>query len=213
GNIMASNPELCLTLEEWEEKFSQWVRTPEPVALLNATIFFDFRPLYGRFNLAHRMRLSLLRQTQGNPLFLRMLAENALAVAPPLGRIRDFVTGDDPEHPGTIDLKKYGVRLFTDAARLFALANQVEATNTVARLKRASALMKISPEEVAATVEGFNFIQMLRLRHQHFEQEHGRPGDNFVRPDELNEVERRILKESFRQARKLQARLKLDYQL
>jgi CBS domain-containing protein len=29
----------------------------------------------------------------------------------------------------------------------------------------------------------------------------------------LNEIERRILKEAFRQARKLQARLKLDYQL
>ncbi|WP_291995148.1 DUF294 nucleotidyltransferase-like domain-containing protein [Candidatus Accumulibacter sp. ACC003] len=213
GNIMASNPDLCLTLEEWEEKFSHWIRTPEPLALLNATIFFDFRPLYGRFNLAHRLRLSLLRQTQGNPLFLRMLAQNALNVAPPLGRIRDFVTGADPEHPGTIDLKKYGVRLFTDAARLFALANQVEATNTVARLKYSSALMNIPPDEVAATVEGFNFIQILRLRHQHFEQEHGRAGDNLVRPDELNEIERRILKESFRQARKLQARLRLDYQV
>lgn len=213
GNIMASNPDLCLTLEEWEEKFSHWVRTPEPVALLNATIFFDFRPLYGRFNLAHRMRLSLLRQTQANPLFLRMLAQNALDVSPPLGRIRDFVTDDDPEHPGTIDLKKYGVRLFTDVARLFALANQVEATNTVARLKRASAVMKIAPDETAASIEGFNFIQMLRLRHQHFEQEHGRSGNNLIRPDELNEVERHILKESFRQARKLQARLKLDYQI
>ncbi|WP_300322146.1 DUF294 nucleotidyltransferase-like domain-containing protein [Accumulibacter sp.] len=213
GNIMASNPELCLTLEEWEEKFAHWVRTPEPLALLNATIFFDFRPLYGRFNLAHRMRLSLLRQTQGNPLFLRMLAQNALEVAPPLGRIRDFVTGSDPEHPGTIDLKKFGARLFTDVARLFALANQVEATNTVARLKRAAVLMNIPPDEVAAAVEGFNFIQMLRLRHQHFEQEHGREGDNLVRPDELNEIERRILKEAFRQARKLQARLKLDYQI
>ncbi|HRI92268.1 DUF294 nucleotidyltransferase-like domain-containing protein [Accumulibacter sp.] len=213
GNIMASNPELCLTLEEWEEKFAHWVRTPEPLALLNATIFFDFRPLYGRFNLAHRMRLSLLRMTQGNPLFLRMLAQNALEVAPPLGRIRDFVTGDDPEHPGTIDLKKYGVRLFTDAARLFALANQVEATNTVARLKRACSLMKISSDEVAAIVDGFNFIQMLRLRHQHFEQEHGRSGDNLIRPDELNEIERHILKESFRQARRLQSRLKLDYQM
>jgi CBS domain-containing protein len=142
-----------------------------------------------------------------------MLAQNALEVAPPLGRIRDFVTGDDPEHPGTIDLKKYGVRLFTDAARLFALANQVEATNTVARLKRACSLMKISSDEVAAIVDGFNFIQMLRLRHQHFEQEHGRSGDNLIRPDELNEIERHILKESFRQARRLQSRLKLDYQI
>jgi CBS domain-containing protein len=213
GNIMASNPDLCLTLEEWEEKFARWVRTPEPQALLNATIFFDFRPLYGRFNLAHRMRLSLLRQTRGNPLFLRMLAQNALSVSPPLGRIRDFVTGADPEHPGTIDLKKYGVRLFTDAARVFALAHQIEATNTVSRLKRASALMNFSSDDLAASLEGFNFIQLLRLRHQHFEQEHGRPGDNLIRPDELNEIERRILKEAFRQARKLQARLKLDYQL
>ena len=213
GNIMASNPALCLTLEEWDERFAQWVRTPDPLALLNATIFFDFRPLYGRFNLAHRMRLSLLRQTQGNPLFLRMLAQNALNVAPPLGRIRDFVTGADPGHPGTIDLKKYGVRLFTDAARVFALAHQIEATNTVSRLKRASALMNFSSDDLAASLEGFNFIQLLRLRHQHFEQEHGRPGDNLIRPDELNEIERRILKEAFRQARKLQARLKLDYQL
>jgi CBS domain-containing protein len=213
GNIMASNPDLCLTLEEWEERFARWVRTPEPQALLNATIFFDFRPLYGRFNLAHRLRLSLLRQTRGNPLFLRMLAQNALAVSPPLGRIRDFVTGSDPDHPGTIDLKKYGVRLFTDAARVFALAHDVEATNTVQRLKRAAAVMNISSDDLAASLEGFNFIQLLRLRHQHFEQEHGRAGDNLIRPEELNEIERRILKEAFRQARKLQARLKLDYQL
>ncbi|MCM8625323.1 DUF294 nucleotidyltransferase-like domain-containing protein, partial [Accumulibacter sp.] len=213
GNIMASNPDLCLTLEEWEEKFMQWVRTPEPQALLNATIFFDFRPLHGRFNLAHRLRLALFRQTRNSPLFLRMLAQNAIGVSPPLGRIRDFVTGADPDHPGTIDLKKFGVRLFTDAARVFALANEVEATNTVQRLKRAGALMNISREDMAATLEGFNFIQLLRLRHQHFEQEHGRAGDNFVRPDELNEIERRILKEAFRQARKLQARLRLDYQL
>jgi hypothetical protein len=151
GNIMASNPDLCLTLEEWEERFARWVRTPEPQALLNATIFFDFRPLYGRFNLAHRLRLSLLRQTRGNPLFLRMLAQNALSVSPPLGRIRDFVTGSDPEHPGTIDLKKYGVRLFTDAARVFALAHDVEATNTVQRLKRAGAVMNISSDDLAAS--------------------------------------------------------------
>ena len=213
GKIMASNPELCLTLEEWDEKFEHWVRTPEPQALLNATIFFDFRPLFGKFNLADRMRLSLLRQTKGNPLFLRMLAGNALSVMPPLGKIRDFVTDADPEHPGTIDLKKYGARLFIDAARIFAMAHDVAATNTVQRLKLAAAVMNISPEEAAAAVDAFNFIQLLRLRHQHSEQVRGREGDNLIRPDELNEVERRILKEAFRQARKLQQRLKLDYQL
>jgi CBS domain-containing protein len=213
GKIMASNPELCLTLDEWNEKFSRWIRTPEPEALLNATIFFDFRPLFGRFDLADGMRLALLGQTRRNPLFLRMLADNALSVVPPLGKIRDFVTDIDPEHPGTIDLKKLGARIFIDAARIFALAHEIVATNTIARLNAAGILMNISSEDVAATVEAFNFIQLLRLRHQYLEQTQGRAGDNRIRPDELNEVERRILKESFRQARKLQQRLKLDYQV
>ena len=159
------------------------------------------------------MRISLLRQTRGNPLFLRMLAANALAVAPPLGMIRDFVTDDDPEHPGCIDLKKFGSRLFIDAARVFALGHDVSATNTVQRLKQTGAAMNVSAEEVGAAIDAFDFIQLMRLRHQHAAQRQGREGDNLIRPDDLNEVERRILKESFRQARKLQQRLKLDYQL
>ena len=213
GNIMASNPQLCLTLEEWDEKFDHWIRTPEPQALLNATIFFDFRPLFGKFNLADRMRLALLRRTKSTPIFLRMMVGNAISVVPPLGMIRDFVMDTDPARPGTIDLKKYGTRLFIDAARVFALANNVSATNTVQRLKQSAPTMNLPPDEVAAAVDAFNFIQLMRLRHQHAEQTQGRAGDNVIRPDDLNEVDRRILKEALRQARKLQKRLKLDYQL
>ena len=54
---------------------------------------------------------------------------------------------------------------------------------------------------------------MLRLQHQYLEGEPGTQGDNLINPDSLNELDRRILKESFRQARKLQTRLKLDYQV
>jgi signal-transduction protein with cAMP-binding, CBS, and nucleotidyltransferase domain len=187
GNIMASNPDLCLTLEEWEERFARWVRTPEPQALLNATIFFDFRPLYGRFNLAHRLRLSLFRQTRGNPLFLRMLAENALSVVAAARtdpRLRDRRR---PRASGTIDLKKYGVRLFTDAARVFALANSVEATNTVQRLKRAGAVMNIARPTTGGEHRGLQLHPAPALRHQHFEQEQGRAGRQ---PDPAGRTER-----------------------
>ena len=93
------------------------------------------------------------------------------------------------------------------------MSHDVAATNTVQRIKLAAPLMNVSHEDAAAAIDAFNFIQLLRLRHQHSEQTQGREGDNLIRPDELNEVERRILKEAFRQARKLQQRLKLDYQL
>ena len=68
-------------------------------------------------------------------------------------------------------------------------------------------------DELDAITDGFHFIQLLRLRSQHLDTEHDSPGDNKIDPDTLNELDRRILKEAFRQARKLQLRLKLDYQL
>jgi len=209
GNIMASNPELCLTVEEWRGRFGDWIREPDPQALLNASIFFDYRVLCGNERLGDQLRTWLNNTARANSAFLRMMAMNALQVVPPLGRIRDFVLDDD----GTIDLKKCGARLFVDVARILALRTGVASSSTVQRLRQAGAKMGMQAEEIAALIDGFHFIQLLRLRSQHLETEHDSPGDNRINPDELNELDRRILKEAFRQARKLQLRLKLDYQL
>ncbi|NMG30410.1 DUF294 nucleotidyltransferase-like domain-containing protein [Aromatoleum evansii] len=209
GNIMASNPELCLTLEEWKGRFGDWIREPDPQALLNATIFFDYRVLCGNERLGDQLRAWLNRTAKAYSNFLRLMASNALQVAPPLGRIRDFVVEED----GTIDLKKSGARLFVDVARILALRADVASSSTVQRLRQAGTRMGMPAEEIAALIDGFHFIQLLRLRSQHLDTEHDAPGDNRINPDALNELDRRILKEAFRQARKLQLRLKLDYQL
>ncbi len=209
GNIMASNPELCLTLEEWQSRFGKWITVPDPQALLNASIFFDYRVLCGDESLGDKLRIWLNKTAKRNSAFLKLMAMNALEVQPPLGRLRDFVLEDD----GTIDLKKSGARLFVDVARILALRAEVSSSSTAQRLRQAGAKMGVQPDELSAIVDGFHFIQMLRLRSQHLETEHDAEGDNRVKPDELNELDRRILKEAFRQARKLQLRLKLDYQL
>lgn len=212
GNIMASNPEWCLTLEEWREKFAKWIHAPVPEALLNASIFFDFRSLYGLSALADKLRTGLLSMTSQSPLFLRAMATNALQAEPPLGTFRDFVTTLEADHPGAIDLKKYGSRLFVDAARIFALASGVSNSNTAERLRLSGGRRSINPEETNAQIDALNFIQLLRLRHQQLDDRPGEQGNNLIYPDKLNELDRRILKEAFRQAKKLQQRLKLDYQ-
>jgi CBS domain-containing protein len=213
GNIMASNPQWCLSLAEWKDQYGRWVRAPKPDALLNATIFFDFRPLFGNHELADAMRRYLFSLTVSNSLFLQAMARNALEVSPPLGKIRDFLTDLEPGHPGKIDLKKYGSRIFVDVARIYALATGVHNTNSVQRLRLAAQRLSFRADEINAVLEGLDFIQLLRLRHQYLEGEPGRQGDNLINPDNLNELDRRILKESFRQARKIQSRLKLDYQV
>lgn len=209
GNIMASNPELCLTIEEWQSRLGSWIREPDPQALLNASIFFDYRVLCGNDSLGDRLHDWLGRTAKNNSIFLRMMVSNALQTAPPIGRIRDFLVDDD----GTIDLKKSGSRLFVDAARILALSTEVVASSTVQRLRQAGAKLGIPADELAAIIDGFHFIQLLRLRSQHLDTVHDAADDNRVRPESLNELDRRILKEAFRQARKLQTRLRLDYQL
>lgn len=211
GKVMASNPQLCLSVEEWQQRFASWLRSSTPQALLDATIYFDFRPIFGAEELAERLRDWLRQHIPGATLFLRFMAENALRVRPPLGMIRDFSFDDHKQFPHTIDLKGSGTRLFVDVARILALANGIDATSTAERLRAAAAANKLGGEDVEAMLRGFYFIQQLRLR----VQQEGTPAGlaNRVDPDQLNELDRLILREALKQAKKLQGRIQLDYRL
>ncbi len=212
GGIMAGNPQWCLTLGEWQRAFGRWIYEPQAQALLNASVFFDLRPIHGADRLAEQLREWLLGATAERPLFLRVLAENALTCQPPLGTLRDFVFDRRAkEFPHTLDLKTYGSRPFVDAARILALASRVPHTSTAERLRAVADAGRLGPGGVTALIDGFYFIHLLRLRNQAT-----RPtgeGANRVDPRDLDDLERRVLKEAFRQARKLQSLVALEYQI
>ncbi len=144
GNVMAGNPELCLSTEAWKAKFLGWIRQPTPQALLNANIVFDFRPLYGNLTLCTELRDWLFRYSEANPTFLRLMVQNALGVEPPLGLIRTFVVDDDAPFKGTLDLKTRGTRIFVDCARVFSLAHGIAETGTAARLRQAGERLHVA---------------------------------------------------------------------
>jgi len=212
GGIMAGNPQWCLSVGEWQTDFERWVRNTDEQELLKSVIFFDLRPVYGARELAEPLRGTRDDAVASRPVFLRQLAEYAVQSRPPLGFLGGF-SDDDPSAPGTIDLKRSAARIFTDAARVFALAAGVPHTNTAQRLRIAGARLNVPQDEIAAATEAFFFVQSLRLRAQLLAQGATAGPHNRVDPHRLNEVDRRMLKEAFRQARKLQSRLALDYQL
>lgn len=211
GEVMASNPRWCLSRSEWLENFGAWVRTPDPDALLNAAIFFDFRPLSGDRTLAVEMRRSLSDLTRGNEIFLRMMTVNALAASPPLGRLRDFVT--EAESGGEIELKKFGSRIFVDSARILALGAGIDATGTAPRLRRAALEGVMSSSDAAAAAHAFHALQGLRLSVQVRGKMEGRAPSNSVDPESVNEFDRRLLLEALRQARSLQQKLKVRFHI
>ena len=138
------------------------------------------------------------------------MAQGALATRPPLGLLRDFRFDHSTEFPHTLDLKVYGLRPFVEAARINALRFGIAHTNTAQRLRLAAPALHVEAGDMRAIVDAFFFIQLLRLRHQQFDPGAAR-APNRIDPDRLNDFDRRMLKESFRQARELQQRIALDY--
>jgi len=211
GNIMASNPAWCLSVEEWQDEFSYWMKTPDPEAILHSTIFFDFRPLYGQDELVDELRSWLLPLPAQNPRFLYNLSEQALSCSPALGFMGRFVHDGGKEFPHTIDLKMHGSRPFVDAARIWGLKHQAWATNTADRLRSVAADMNRSVSATAAAVEAFDLIQRIRIHQQLSCKE---PGEvNRVDPKKLNDLQKLMIKEAFNQARLLQLRLKQEFYL
>ncbi len=211
GNIMASNPAWCLSVDEWQDRFSNWLMTPDPEAILHATIFFDFRPLYGQHDLVDELRGWLLPRPSQHPRFLHCLGEQALGCPPSLGFLGRFIYDGGKEFPHTIDFKKHGSRPFVDAARIWGLKHQAWATSTVDRFRSAAVAMRRSLSDTAATVEAFDCIQRIRIQQQLSCGESERA--NRVDPRQLNGLQKMMIKEAFSQAKGIQSRLRLELDL
>lgn len=204
GGVMAGNPACCLSQQEWLAAFGDWMERGAPEDLLKASIFFDLRPLWGNEALARPLQALLQGPAARQPRFMRQLAENALRNRAPL----NWLGAVEADARGQLDLKLNGTAIFVDVARLYALAHGVAATGTRARFEAVGSLLQAEPAEREGWVGAFEFLQLLRLRRQ-MEQEGEAP--NRIGLDQLNDIDRRVLKESLRVARRLQQRLELDW--
>lgn len=211
GGIMAGNEQWCLSADEWRQHFREWMLTPKPEALLNASIFFDVRSLHGDASLAMTLRQQLQHQAPRAAGFLRMMAANAVSVSAPLGRLRDFADADG--HKGCIDLKKRGSRLFVDAARVLALAAGAAPVATVERLRAATPVLNLHASDVDAAILAFRQLQRIRLLDQHRRLARGEVADNLVSTGSLNGLDRRFAVESLKEARRLQFVLQKTFSL
>jgi CBS domain-containing protein len=67
--------------------------------------------------------------------------------------------------------------------------------------------------DASAWSDAYDYVRMLRMRINQEQAAAGQPLSNRIAPDRLNDLDRRILKEAFREARRVQSKLALDYQL
>ena len=212
GGVMAGNPEYCMTVTEWKDRFMGWLTAPTPHALLGANIAFDFRPLFGATTLADDLRSWVFGYSRENKVFLRLMAQNALesgAAAWIDPHVCNRRRRRAPGHARHQDARDAPVR--RRGTRFRAGPSPFMKRTRSRGCAQAGRALRVEARHVEATVEAFHFLQLLRLRLQ---DETAEPGSrNRLDPDMLNEVDQRMLKEAFRQARKLQDLLARTYDL
>jgi CBS domain-containing protein len=212
GNIMASNPKLCLSVEEWDDWFIRFIDASTPQNLVYSSIFLDMRAIYGPPETLRVLREQVVGRIQKNQLFQKMLAGNAVLRKPPLTMFNNFrYAPNGGKH--TLDLKRQGLAPFVEAARVFALASGIEELNTVGRMDRLAEKGVFDPKDAGAWKEAYSLIQAIRMRAHQEMLEKELPLSNYIDPDDLNPLDRRILRESFRQAQRLQQKLETAYLL
>ena len=211
GDKMASNPQWRLPLSAWLAQVDRWVSTPAPAAVVDASVFFDLRHLAGDASLTARLRDHQVRAASRSSLFLAHLASAAATRNVPVGFFRNLVVERSGDHRDTLDLKKGGLLPLVEIARLHALAAGSLRTTTLSRLEDAVADGRLSAPLAADLRDAWEFLSLLRLRHQAGEVAADRPPDNHVAPAGLSSFEQRHLRAAFGVIRTAQGALAQRY--
>jgi CBS domain-containing protein len=197
AGYMAVTPDWCQPLKVWKGYFSRWVNEPVPENLLRFLVFYDLRSIHGKVNLAQDLREFVVKALAGKKLFLGYMANKVLEFTPPIGFFKTFVVEKSGEHKDKFDLKVKGITPLLNAVRLFAMEKGLKETGTLERLEALRKSHSIVRDHFEEIDHAFEFVMMLRIHHQFEQIQQGLPPDNFINPNDLSNLERKMLKESF----------------
>ncbi|MEM5776106.1 MAG: DUF294 nucleotidyltransferase-like domain-containing protein, partial [Anaerolineaceae bacterium] len=211
GQVMAGNPRWCRSLPDWISGFDEWVQKSEPQEIIDLSIFFDFRTVYGDAELTHELRRHIHAALLHEPAFFHHFAQNAVMFKPPfrlLGTI--YISGSATEHGGEINLKD-AMMPMVSFARLYALRYQINQTHTLERIEalaERNVILSSSRDEITAA---YDFLMQLRLQNQLAAIQTGKPPLNIVHPGKLGYIQQELLKQAFAQIAAVQKKVSYDF--
>jgi len=185
GGVMAGNAPWRLSNAEWRARVGNWLGKSSPDDILNADIFFDFRPVHGDLELAERLREDAIRGASDTPVFLRMMAHQAGDIEGHVGWFGRLRTDED----GRIDLKKGGIMPIFAAARVAALARRIAVRSTPERLAALRGQEGIAGSSIDGLIEAHKLLMGFILGQQIRDIDRGISAGNRVASKELNETE------------------------
>lgn len=197
GNIMVSNPYWTKSLTAFKDEIFEWILRPSEESFLHFAIFYDAMPVAGDAALLAEARRYMYQQLRSHQAFLARFAKATVAFETPLGFFANFVLEKDA-HRDELDLKKGGIFPLVHGIRSLALEHRLTETNTVERIEALRAKGVLEEPFATELVETLTFLSTLRLKAGLRKLKAGLAQDNYVRPADLNKLEREMLRDSLK---------------
>ncbi|WP_367389608.1 DUF294 nucleotidyltransferase-like domain-containing protein [Lewinella sp. LCG006] len=210
GNMMASNPKWCLSLQEWKNQFSEWILMPTNQNIMHCNIFFDFRPLYGERALPKILSEHIFEKIPQKGIFLSVMGKNALQNPPPLTFFRNFVVEKNGEHKDAFNIKSRAMMPLTDAARLLILGHQVAGINNT--IKRFEKLAELEPNYKELFEQAADAYEIL-IRYRALQGLKNNNSGKFLLIEEMSKMQKLNLRNTFRPIGELHDIIIIRYQV
>jgi CBS domain-containing protein len=210
ADMMASNPKWCQPVSRWKDYFTGWINSPGEKEVMHTTIFMDFRRTWGDISLVEKLKNHIHETLGHNRLYLNYLAKNAISNPAPLGFFNHLLVEKSGVHKNEFDIKARAMMPLIDAARVLSLEyDMLEHQSTV---ERYTYLMDKEPQNkqlYESAAMAFDTFLKLRTKTGLRLNTSGR----FIPVDQLNKLEKKILRSSFVPISEIQSLLGVRFQL
>lgn len=210
---MAKNDFWRRSFNEWTTVLDKWLRNPVPDNIMNGSMFFDLRTIYGDKSFEEGLKKMLAEYFSKEKMFLTRTAANANRFKPPLGLFGGIKVEHNEEHRGQLDVKKAGIFAITEGIKAMAMEAGIMSGGTRERMETlvAKGLMK---KKAAEDLEAsYNFLVFLRLRCQVEAIKAGEEPSNYITLAKLNHMEKGRLKLAFEEVNEFHEFLRVHFRV
>jgi PAS domain S-box-containing protein len=206
GEIMAKNPKYTLSLSDWKKQFTKWITTPEPQNVIDTSVFFDFRCIYGDNFFTDELRKHINLLIDKKAVFVYHLAHTVIRYKLPVNMFGNITSGDNE----TFNIKKILLPVVT-FIKVFSLQRKIAETNTLQRLDQLLNHEIIQKSMYEELKQAYNFLMGLRFHTQTNALKEFRKPDNNINIQNLTEIEKSTLKKVLSLISEMQTKLGLEF--
>ena len=213
GGIMAKNDFWRRSLNGWKTILNGWLRDSGPQNIMNGSMFFDLRTVYGNEELEAELKRHIAAYLSRDENFLARSAKNVTGFKTPIGFFGRFKLEKKGPHKGKMNIKKAGIFAITEGIKVLALKSGKLDDGTLEHIRDLTEKGTLKRDMAANIEASFNFLVYLRLRGQVTSLQAGEEPSNYINLTELNHMELGRLRLAFETVDSLQKFLELHFQL